>query len=275
MHTKKRTGFTLVELLVVIAIIGVLIALLLPAVQAAREAARRTECFNNQKQLGLAIHNHHDTLRRLPPGWHAPANDPDGAPGWAWSAHLLPFMEQENLHDLVQLNVHIVSSANQTARETVLDQFVCPSDAPDSEMVTLGPITVARSNYVAVFGDHEIEDHPDDGHGAFFLNSRLQFRSITDGLSNTYFVGERSSKMGGSTWTGVVTDADEALARVVGSADHPPNDDHGHLDDFGSYHPTGANFLMGDGSVRFVSETIDEDVYKAFATRAGGEVVSE
>ncbi|MCR9116066.1 MAG: DUF1559 domain-containing protein [bacterium] len=271
----NRAGFTLVELLVVIAIIGILIALLLPAVQAAREAARRTQCVNQLKQLGLATHNHHDTRRALPPGWTGPANDAEGEPGWGWSAHTLPYMEKTNLHDLCNLNLAITNSANLTARETILPDFRCPSDASSQETFALGSVTVAASNYVGVFGNEEIEDDPSNGNGMFFHNSKLAFRDVTDGLSNTFLIGERSSKIDHSTWVGVVTGADEAMARVVGATDHHPNDPHAHFDDFSSWHPTGVNFLLTDGSVRFVSDTIDLTTYYSLATRSGGEVISE
>ncbi len=270
----SRKAFTLVELLVVIAIIGVLVALLLPAVQAAREAARRSSCSNNLKQIGLAVHNHHDTFRQLPPGWTGPANDAEGAPGWGWASHSLNFMEQKNLHDQITFTSAVSDSVNQNARETIVETFFCPSDVGD-DIFTLGSVQVARSNYVGVFGNEEIEDSPSNGNGMFFHNSKLRFSSVTDGLSNTLMVGERHSKIEHSTWTGVISGADEAMARVVGITDHPPNDEHAHLDDFSSLHPGGAMFAKGDGSVRFVPETINEVVFHALGTRAGGEVVNE
>jgi prepilin-type N-terminal cleavage/methylation domain-containing protein len=134
---------------------------------------------------------------------------------------------------------------------------------------------VGRSNYAGVFGDEEIADHPDDGTGTFFENSRIGFRHITDGLSNTIIIGERSSQFGGTTWTGVIPDAAESMARVVGATDHRPNEDGGHFDDFSSFHRQGANFLFGDGGVRVITDEVDLDVYRGLSTRAGREKVGE
>jgi hypothetical protein len=130
---------------------------------------------------------------------------------------------------------------------------------------------VGRSNYVGVFGTEEIELDPSHGDGSFFHNSKVRFADILDGLSNTMVVGERSSKIGGSTWVGMIHGATEAMARVVGATDHVPNDVAAHFDDFSSYHASGAHFTLGDGSVRIISDDIDLGVYRALATRAGGE----
>jgi len=270
----SRKAFTLVELLVVIAIIGVLVALLLPAVQAAREAARRSSCSNNLKQIGLAVHNHHDTFRRLPPGWTAPAGNAEGAPGWAWASHSLNFMEQGNLYNQITFASAVSEPVNLNARQTVVETFLCPSDVGE-DVFTLGTVQVARSNYLGVFGNSEIEDSPSNGNGMFFHNSKLKFSSVTDGLSNTLMIGERHSKIEHSTWTGVINGADEAMARVVGITDHSPNVGHDHLDDFSSLHPGGAMFCQADGSVRFIANTINETAFQALGTVAGGEVIAE
>jgi hypothetical protein len=132
---------------------------------------------------------------------------------------------------------------------------------------------VARANYVGVFGTLEIEDDPFAGDGVFHQNSSYRFADVLDGLSNTIFVGERCSRIDGSTWTGAVEAAEEGLARVVGSTDHTPNDPAAHFDDFSSHHPTGAHFTLGDGSVRMISDLVDLAVYHAIATRAGNEPV--
>lgn len=297
-------GFTLVELLVVIAIIGVLVALLLPAVQAAREAARAASCKNHLKQIGLALHQYHDTHGRLPPGWMG--NQPEGVPGWGWTTGLLPYIEQASLSDnLIQRNLPIAHANNQQARETPLGVLFCSSD-PQSRVVTIfagegdsdhdhehdhdhahasahddeggrniengSPLfRIARTNYVGVFGISEIEDTPAAGEGVFFFKSRTRFAEITDGLSNTVVIGERSSKLGNSLWAGVVQGASEAMARVVGVADHPPNDPHHHFDDFTSYHPGGVQFLFGDGSIQRINDQIDLGVYQSLCTRGGGE----
>lgn len=288
-----RHAFTLVELLVVIAIIGTLVSLLLPAVQAAREAARRTSCRNNMKQIGLSLHNYHDVNNRFPHGWDA--DHPEGEPGWGWAAAILPYMEQQNLYNTIRFDLAIEEQANSTARLQVVEGFLCPSDPGDKlfaiaegehdhgdhdheheegdESVDEGEklFDIARSNYVGVFGTFEIEDAPDRGNGTFFFRSRIQFASLTDGTSNTIVVGERSSRLGGSIWHGVIHEASANMARIVGVTDHTPNHHDLHFDDFSSYHPTGAHFLLGDGSVRLINDRISLQVYQALATRQGGE----
>jgi len=292
-RTHARCAFTLVELLVVIAIIGTLISLLLPAVQAAREAGRRTSCRNNMKQIGLALHNYHDVNNRFPSGWDA--NEPEGEPGWGWASAILPFMDQQNLHDRVRFDLAIDDSANSFARLQSVEGFLCPSDPGDKiffigegdhshghhdhehadgdENIDAGDklFEIARANYVGVFGTFEIEDAPDRGDGTFFFRSRVRFASLTDGTSNTIIVGERSSRLGGSIWHGVIHEASANMARIVGVTDHTPNHRDHHFDDFSSYHPAGANFLRGDGSVSLINDQIDLSVYKALATRQGGE----
>jgi prepilin-type N-terminal cleavage/methylation domain-containing protein len=280
MNTKSK-AFTLIELLVVIAIIGVMVALLLPAVQAAREAARRIDCRNNCKQIGVALHAYHDVYRQLPAGWIADPNS--GEPGWGWATHILPFLEQNNLHAQIQLNLPIADPANQIERETSLSGYRCVSDGRGigphvllADEATGNPLfKVARANYVGVFGTLEIEDDPFAGDGVFFQNSNLGFADVVDGLSNTIFVGERCSRIDGSTWTGAVEGAEEGLARIVGSTDHVPNHPAAHFDDFSSYHPTGAHFTLGDGSVRMIADTIDLAVYQALATRMGDEPIGQ
>jgi len=291
-----RTAFTLVELLVVIAIIGILIAMLLPAIQAAREAARATSCRNNLKQLGIALQNHHDTLGRLPPGWvaYVPGTKTPhwmGEPGWAWSAKVLPFMEENALFaGQIDFDLPITDPANDVARVTPVASFRCGSD-PGLETFVLeagdpvefpylgagayAPVELSRSNYLGVFGT----DDPCDacaagdcvGNGSFFLDRGLMFREIGDGLSHTFLVGERSSQHAAATWVGVVTGGDHAPGRVVGTGTDAPNssateEEYAHC--FSSYHPRGTQFLMADGSVHMISNGIDLNVYHALCTRA-------
>ncbi len=292
---RARAAFTLIELLVVIAIIGILISLLLPAVQAAREAARRTSCFNNMRQIGLALHTYHDTHRVLPSGWIAV--DPGtqrplatGEPGWGWAALLLPYLEQSNVQtQLLDMHRAITDPVNEAGRTHVLDVYRCPSDVgtehfdlPSEDDPNVIVARLAASNYVGVFGTEEIHDCEGlpiglrcEGSGVFFHLSHVNFASVSDGLSNTIFVGERSARHGYSTWVGSVREGSEAMARIVGVADHPPNTKGAHLDDFSSEHPAGANFLLGDGSVRLINNQIDELVYRAISTRSGGEPVTD
>lgn len=293
---RRRGAFTLVELLVVIAIIGVLVGLLLPAVQAAREAARRMQCSNNMKQLGLAVHNYESVHQRLPSGWVS--RNVDGDPGWGWSAALLPFMEASNAYQQIDFRLAIGDPIHQKLRTLSFPSLICPSD-PGPNVFEIaegnggghghphggqGPenvdegdklYTVAKSNYIGMFGTFELEDAPYNGDGIFFGNSRTKFRDIRDGLSNTLMIGERDSRLGGSIWHGHLSEANQPDARIVGVADHLPNDPVGHFEDFRSYHPGGVNFLRADGSVRMYSQTMDHSVYQAMATVSGGEVVTE
>ena len=295
-------GFTLVELLVVIAIIGVLIALLLPAVQSAREAARGVNCRNNLKQLGIALYLHHDVHKTLPAGWLGTTPDgraplAEGPPGWGWTAKLLPYMEQTAVAKAIDFGRPIADARNSAAAQTVIPSLLCPSDggpprfhlhgegaAPDGpghdHAADLVLPSVPKSNYVGMFGTLEIEACEGlapgvlcTSDGVFFHNRALRLADISDGLSQTILVGERSSRLGGSTWLGAIAGAQEAFARIVGTVDHAPNHPTSHFDDFGSFHPFGTYFLWGDGSVRYVNEAIDLATYQAMATRAGQEVV--
>lgn len=197
-----RRGFTLVELLVVIAIIGILIALLLPAVQAAREAARRSSCTNNLKQLGLAAHNHHDTFGKLPPlANHGMDGDWGGNRLYAWTIYILPYIEQSNLYDAIMARARTstlptpwntdVNDAWVVQNWKVdIDGFICPSDPSPSDRGE----SPSLLNYKACVGDdyhqNQFDPGPNDNRGIFQPNRKLNFASITDGLSNTVMFGE-------------------------------------------------------------------------------------
>ena len=302
MRVDRRRGFTLIELLVVIAIIATLVALLLPAVQQARESARRTQCRSNLKQIGLALMGYHDGYQAFPPGWigDAPgtADDVEGPNGWGWGAMLLSYLEQGNLSKKIDFQQYLTHTNNNSWRTTVLPVFRCPSDSteetwqvPSEADPDVNIAEVASGNYIAAFGSDDIEGCEDDsggapGHlvgnsgqcrsnGTFYHNSRTRIADILDGTSNTIIAGERSARIGKSTWTGVVPGGEEAIARILGTADHTPNHENGHIDDFSSAHSGGAHFVLGDGSVRFVSDGIDVLLYQALHTRAGGEVTGE
>jgi prepilin-type N-terminal cleavage/methylation domain-containing protein len=295
---RLRRGFTLVELLVVIAIIGILVALLLPAIQMAREAARRTSCNNNMKQIGLGLHMYHDTFGRLPAGWMA--EDPSGGhddwlgePGWGWAAAILPYMEQTTVYgEMLNFELPITAAANQEARETELKIYRCPSDigestfeleADDHHPLPYTPIHIATANYVGVFGTedpHDVYENGERPNGAFILNRRRSFRDFLDGTSETLVVGERTARLSYSTWVGMVRGGEHAPARVVGVATFPPNSDaafhpEAPTHNFSSLHPAGSQFVAADGSVKLIHESIDERVYHALCTIAGGEVVGD
>lgn len=277
----RRNAFTLIELLVVIAIIAVLIGLLLPAVQKVREAASRTQCRNNLKQIGLAMHSYHDRMNVFPPGFNSRGRDASGSelgPGWGWAAYLLPDLEQANLHRQIDFANGIRDNLHAAVRVQHLAVFRCPSDLRlDTFQVTStdGRQTeVAHSNYVAVFGSNEMEEDSGAGNGVFYRNSRVRLADILDGASNTLMVGERSINLSKATWTGVVPRAEAGATLTLGSADHPPNDPGAHEEDFWSRHVQGVNFLFGDGSVRNIHSQINLTLWHGLATRAGREVVS-
>lgn len=272
----RRSGFTLIELLVVIAIIAILIALLVPAVQKVREAAARTQCRNNLKQIGIALHSYHDRHKRFPAGYVSNVSGGvDTGPGWGWAAYILEDLEQGPLKRQIAFNLDVGHASNATPRVQMLPILVCPSDeSPGSFVPPGGAVTLAHANYVAAFGSNELEDNPGAGNGVFFRNSKVTIQGITDGTSNTILVGERSTNLMKCTWTGSLTGADEAPALVLGVADHPPNDPVAHAEDFWSRHVQGVNFLFGDGSVRNIGNTIPIALYQALATRQGGEAAS-
>ncbi len=289
-QSRLRAGFTLIELLVVIAIIAVLIGLLLPAVQKVREAAARLKCKNNLKQIGLACHSYHDRTGALPPGYATAlmSNGTENGPGWGWATFLLDDLEQGNLRRQIDTNVQIGAAQHTTARTQPLKVFLCPSDPEVGTFVVAGtspPVSVAHANYVGVFGTNEPDDNPSAGNGTFFRNSKVRFGDITDGLSNTYIVGERSSNIALATWTGALPGAVVPLVSnpsetegnfllVLGRGDHQPNAPDSHIDDFYSRHTQGLNCLFADGSVHSISNSVSPQVWAGVQTRAAGEVFS-
>jgi prepilin-type N-terminal cleavage/methylation domain-containing protein/prepilin-type processing-associated H-X9-DG protein len=353
--TSPRNAFTLVELLVVIAVIGILVGLLLPAVQSAREAARRMECSNNLKQLGLAIHNYQSALGRFPSGYVSFATrdgvgppeaaiDPltwDAAPGWGWGALLLPFIEQNTVSDAIDFRLPIWAPANRPFVATRLQGFLCPSSSgPEQPFVVRGetaapltrygaPLTLGRSHYVASHGQEscwgecgsaatgeiftniytgETTVVPVNGNaanvadGPFYRNSNVSFRDITDGTSNTIFLGEHSSRLSEKTWVGVVPGAfthpqfltpengPDAAATLVlvhagpsgGELDitgtpiiHPVNFPTLHVGQMFAEHPGGGNIAFGDGSVRFIADTVDLILFAELSSMNENELVEQ
>ncbi len=311
MHTIRRPrpcrAFTLIELLVVIAIIAVLIGLLLPAVQSAREASRRAQCLNNLRQIALAMHNYHDAVATFPPGYVSltQGNQPNGAeigPGWGWGTLLLSQLDQTPLYNLANYSLPTTAPASQTARVTRLTTFLCPSNVGDHGPLTIkdasGNVLVADlapGQYVGVAGQLEPEEFPAQNNGVFYRNSKIGFRDITDGTSSTLMIGERSQNVADATRVGMipsglacnnpswpVQDCEASNVLVLGhtgpSPDEPwidvPNNKKAGVDDFHSLHAGGCNFAFCDGSVRFIKESINPQVFSYLATRAGGEVIS-
>ena len=296
-NSAGKRGFTLVELLVVIAIIGILIGMLLPAVQQVREAARRTECANKVRQQALAVMNFESARMRFPPGWTVANRDQNQLlPGWSWAAQLLSFVEQASLSSQINFRSPILDPVNADFATEVLEIHLCPSDpgpeiANFAEAVTEpvgsgsgtknesanndGELLLARSNYSGVFGNIEDTEDPFQGNGVFFGNSRIGFHDIRDGSSNTLMISERRSDFGAVTWTGVVEGVAEPFVRIVGTTDRTPNNSGEGLQDFRSFHNGGVNAGLADGSTRFISDDISEDIFQAIGTRSGGEVAND
>lgn len=298
--SSRPRGFTLIELLVVIAIIAVLIALLLPAVQQAREAARRSQCRNNLKQMGLALHNYHESYQTLPPGYVSlfDAASNDTGPGWGWASRLLPQLDQTAAAKRINVNVGIEQPANAAIRVTTFPVFLCPSDtatptwaAWQRSLTTGANIAligdVATSNYVGMFGTSEPGV---GGDGLFFRDSRVRVGDIKDGTSTTLAIGERSQRLGEASWTGAVLNAvlvpdpsdgigngppEPAASIVLGHAGDgfSPGDPRSHVNQFYAFHG-GVQFLFADGHVSLLNRSMSYSVYHALATRDGHETVS-
>ena len=343
----RKRGFTLIELLVVIAIIAVLVALLLPAVQQAREAARRTQCRNNLKQIGLALHNYHETHQVFPPayvgsigvsgtasGVSFPDDNSNGPSGFAWGTLLLPQLDNAPLYNKLNLSLPCWDPVNLPLASTKLQAFLCPScsggsdgfvverwtsgsSAAPSRPAAYSPaLFFSHAHYLTNAGIHQpwgrspaysddfsiAEPIPATGKaatqdGPFYRNSRIRAADVSDGMSNTVFIGEHSSSLSNKTWYGTVPYAAtcpkpawpsecNSAGCLVGAHsgpdthDHPqviihaPNHPFGHTDEMYSEHGGGAHVLYGDGSVRFISQFIDGFQWVNMSTRNGGEVVS-
>jgi prepilin-type N-terminal cleavage/methylation domain-containing protein/prepilin-type processing-associated H-X9-DG protein len=330
MRTPKRLAFTLIELLVVIAVIAILIGLLLPGVQQVRAAAQRSQCINNLKQIGLALHNYESIYHCFPAGYVDGNTNPDSTPdndvgpGWGWASKILPFLEHTDVYQQIHFDQGVITGTNLAVAQMQLKVFQCPSDPYTPENVplydstfTMPIATVAQSNYVGCNGWEECFNNAGGngqgggadgldgplgqaGNGLFFRNSQNRITDITDGTSNTIMVGERSHDHSPSVWSGAITgartpawmaapppykyspppgapydnaDFNEALVLAHGNQTHVPSADFPLFDPdtFYSFHTGGANFLFCDGSVHFLSKSIDPLTYQNLNTIQGGE----
>lgn len=267
----NRQAFTLIELLVVIAIIGILVALLLPAVQAAREAARRMQCSNNLKQLGVAMHSYHDSLRSFPPGFMAVNHLGQIKGGWAWGVFLMPYIEQSQLKGSLSATQYTLSQVVSDPvllplLQVKLPVFRCPSSTMEDLREYHGPGSelVATANYTCCRGFFNIRDNAHltkPNNGLFYACSGTQIRDVIDGTSNTFALGERTVlkqyRSDPKKWPSWCGPGGLGIGSTVSSSvsyrlNHPTS-----IHGFSSDHANGANFCFVDGSVHFVADTID------------------
>lgn len=275
-------GFTLVELLVVIAIIGVLVGLLLPAVQAAREAARRCSCSNNVAQLGLALHNYEFSMEHLPAGTINPSgpirSEPIGQ-HVSFLVQMLPYIEQQGIAENFDISAGTYAQENADARAQAISSYLCPSYPRSHNQ----DATAGLTNYA---GCHHHVEAPiaADNNGLLFLNSQIRYGEITDGASNTILVGEMTPSYNSLGWASGTRASLRNTSSLIGSSGQrnnfqplpagqqpPPLAVGG----FGSMHPGGAQFGFADGSVRFLSETIDPQLFQDYGHRSDGAMMGE
>lgn len=298
MRNKRAAGFTLVEVLVMVAAVGLLVALLTPAVQQARETARRTICTDNLKQLGIALYAYHDAYAAFSPGMVALPQHADDAKLPIWSVPLLPFVEQEAVYLQLRAEtsdytreIPFAQAGPTSAAFLPLPRFQCPADTMGAANLLRGG--VGKSNYLASSGTQVAADgqFPTDTHrsdawdGAFTYGQSRRLKEFRDGVSNTIMIGERdggdvvrggiSSRQAGA-WAGTENAAVFGQVFSVASSTFPinsPNSGFEPYRSFGSFHPGGAMFVYADGHVSFMTDNVSGGIYEAMATRAGEEFV--
>lgn len=271
----SRLAFTMIELLVVIAIISVLVALLLPAVQAAREAARRMRCTNHLKQIGLALLQYHDSHKVFPPGYISVTSN---VAEWGWPVFLFPYVELKSMYGEMSVNQYrltdvIADSYLRVNIATPLPLFRCPSDRTSARLPStlrhfngaggLVDFEPSTGNYMGVLGFWD-RGGGLPNNGMLYGNSNVTLNDVADGTSYTFFVGERNERCGAGTWCGVrnpIAPNDVGMYYVAGRVSIKLNYPHETGDNtcregFSSNHPGGGNFLLCDGSVQYISNMI-------------------
>lgn len=275
---RRLGGLTIVELLVSTAIISTMMALLLPAVQASREASRNLQCQNNLHQVGLALIEHHHSHQALPAGW---TNDSSGDAAFGWLPFVLAEMEESGLWQELDFSGPLLPLSPRLSTTPAV--FLCPSDmveptfdlfaefedhekhAQESQKMLA---TLPAASYVGVFGTTDPDDVPGaSGNGAFIADRSCRFAEISHGLSHVVLVGERTARKLPSTWLGVVLDGEDAAGRLTGFCDLGPNRPDADECEFDSRHPGHVNFLWGDGHVDAVADNIDRQLYHELARR--------
>ncbi len=284
-NSRSQLGFTLVELLVVIAIIGVLVGLLLPAVQSAREAARRASCTNNLSQLGLAVHHHEFNVERLPSGVinpDGPIRNEEIGKHVSWIVQILPFIEQHNIYKHFDQSKGTYAPENARARQQRIGLLICPS-CPESNGQAIG--AAGTSSTLSTYaGCHHATESPIDANnnGVLFLNSKLAFRELRDGSSQTILLGEyipESDNLGWASGTRSTLRNTNQLKSGGFETEHPLNNTtvpERHplqVGGFGSFHTGGAQFAFADGSVRFIQANISPELLHKLGNRADGELL--
>jgi prepilin-type processing-associated H-X9-DG protein len=290
-QTGKRRALTVLELLVTIAIIGVLVGLLLPALMAARESARRMQCTSNLHELGIAVQQYHDMAYKLPSAWTVAS---DGTTGYGWALDLLPYIEETDVQKRVARKASITAAANDFVRNTDLPIMRCPSDiaeptfelfreishhasarssavsegAPDTP-VTDALVSLPAANYVGVYGTLEADETfpAPKGDGPIISDRKVRLEDLSRGQSHTLIIGERTTAMVPSTWLGIDFHGEDAACRIVGSAMTSPNCEPCDECEFASRHSGGANFVWADGHVSLIADDIESYEYQRLAKR--------
>ena len=253
---RRRHGMTLIELLVVIAIIGILVGLMLPAVQAVRESARNMQCQNHLRQIGLALHNYHSAYRKLPPGGIEVRPEVTNGKQIAWSAMVLPFLEESAAYDRIDFDYAFDAPENELAASTVIESYLCPSTPRDSPLQR----GMGATDYGGIYGER-ITGPSYPPRGVMIHDVAIRFRDVTDGLSRTLVISEDANFRDGQ-WINAWNLFDQAF---------PINKAPKFENDIRSHHRGGANGLFGDGSVLFLSEHMDLKLLASICTRNGNE----